>query len=137
MVGIGRAIEIGEVAGDAGRAAQIVGPRGAEGGVVALRALQRRVRTRQRKARIVVVKGGIGPGNHVMAGVAGLREAGSNVIRDGAPQSLRAGPVCRVAGVASRVGGGKGVIVPDVALVAIRDDARRSHLVVPRQSPTR
>ena len=61
MVGIGRAIEIGEVASDAGRAFQVVGAGRTVGGVVALRALQRRVRARQREPGCVVVKGGVGP----------------------------------------------------------------------------
>jgi len=109
----------------------------ASGCAVALRALHRGVQAGQRESGVVVVERGVGPGDRVMARVAGLREAGSDVVRNVATQSLRAGPVRGVAGVASRVGGGKGVIVADVALVAIRDHARRSHLVVPRQGPTR
>ena len=49
-----------------------------------------------------MIKRRIGPGNRVVASVAGLREAGGDVIRNIASQGLRAGPVGSVARVAGR-----------------------------------
>jgi|SRR3974390_2087688 len=109
----------------------------ASGRGVALRALHGGMQAGQREARIVVIKGGVGPVDGVVAGIASLRETGSDVVRNVATESLRAVPVCGVAGVASGVRGSKSVIVADVALVAIGDDTRGSHLVVSGQCPTR
>ena len=70
-----------------------------------------------------------------MAGIAGLGECGCDVVRDVTAQSLRAVPVCSVAGIASRAG--QIVIVAGVALIAVGDDTRRRHLVIAHKVPTR
>ena len=70
-----------------------------------------------------------------MASVAGLREAGGDVIRNIASQGLRAGPVGSVAGVAGRAI--QAVIVAHMALVAIGRHAGRRHLVIAGQGPAR
>jgi len=98
VIRIGRAIEIGLVALHALRVVgQIVGPTGAEGRVVALRALQRGVRARQRESSGRVIESGAGPTGRVVALRAVLREAGLYVIRSRGAVEVRL-----VAGVASR-----------------------------------
>src|SRR6516162_9793224 len=58
----------------------------ASGCSVALRALNGgSVQTGQRESGVVVVEGGIGPVDRVVAGVAGLRKSGSDVVRYIAP----------------------------------------------------
>ena len=78
MVRIGRALEIFQVAADAGgiRARQVV-----VAIHVALRALHGRVRPGQREAGGRVIKGRAGPRRRVVALGTGLREAGTDVVR--------------------------------------------------------
>ena len=107
-------------------------------GAVAQCALHSGVQASEREAGVVVVKGGIGPIDHVVAGVAGLWEPGRNVVWHVPAQGLRAVPIRLVAEIASGVGGGtQRVVVRGVALVAIRHHACWRHLVVSGQSPSR
>ena len=99
-------------------------------GRVALRTLHGSVQSGEWEACVVVVEGGVGPRNHVVTSLAALREGRGDVIRDAAAECLRAGPVGGVAGVAGRTG--QIVVVAGVALVAVRDFARGSHLVTGR-----
>src|SRR5215469_11134607 len=108
----------------------------ARGGAVAQGASNAGVQTGEREAGVVVVKGGIGPIDHVVAGIAGGREVGSDVVRNAATQSGGALPIRLVAEIAGGVGGGaQRVVVADVALVAIGDHAGGSHLVVALEGP--
>ena len=76
VVGARRAIEIGLVAGNALRVVgQIIGPTGAEGRVVALRALQRYVRTGKGETSGRVVERAACPIRRVMALLTCRREA--------------------------------------------------------------
>src|SRR6516162_3985970 len=105
-------------------------------GAVAQRALHSGVQASERKAGVVVVKGGIGPIDHVVAGVAGLWEPSRNVVWYIPAQGLRALPIRLVAEIASGVGGGaQRVVVRGVALVAIRHHACGRHLVVALEGP--
>src|SRR6516165_5445974 len=105
-------------------------------GAVAQRALHSGVQASERKAGVVVVEGGIGPIDHVVAGIAGCREVGSDVVRNAATQSGGTLPIRLVAEIASGVRRGtQAVVVADVALVAIGDHAGGSHLVVALESP--
>ena len=83
VVGVGGAIEIGEVAGDAGRAFQVVGPGGTELGVVTLGALQSRVRPGQGKPGRRVIKRRSVPGRCVVALLARRGKPGLHVVRVG------------------------------------------------------
>src|SRR5215467_5859320 len=106
-------------------------------GAVAQRALHTGVQASEWEAGVVVVKGGIGPIDHVVAGVAGGREVGSDVVRNAATQSGGTLPIRLVAEIASGVGGGtQAVVVADVALVAIRHHACWRHLVVALEGPS-
>src|SRR5215469_6372485 len=106
-------------------------------GAVAQRALHSGVQASEWEAGVVVVKGGIGPIDHVVAGVAGGREVGSDVVRNAATQSGGALPIRLVTEIASGVGGGaQSVVVRGVALVAIRHHACWRHLVVALEGPT-
>ena len=89
----------------------------------------------QREAGSVVVEGRIRPQDRVVAGIAGLREAGRDVVRHGAPQSLGAVPIGGVAGIAG--GAGDVVVVADVALIAIRGGTGGGHLVIASERPGR
>jgi len=102
-------------------------------GGVALSALHGGVQSGEWEAGVVVIESRVRPSNHVVAGVAGLRESGGNVVRDISAQSLRAGPVRGVAGIASRAI--QVVIVARVALRAICDLASGSQLVATGQGP--
>src|SRR6516165_3670449 len=105
-------------------------------GAVAQRALHSSVQASERKAGVVVVKGGVGPIDHVVAGVAGCREVGSDVVRNAATQSGGALPIRLVAEIASGVGGGaQRVVVRGVALVAICHHACGRHLVIALEGP--
>src|SRR6516225_5562339 len=85
-------------------------------GAVAQRALHSGVQASEWEAGVVVVEGGIRPIDHVVAGVAGGREVGSDVVRNAAAQSRGALPIRLVAEVAGGVGGGaQSVVVAGVA----------------------
>ena len=77
------ALEVRLMAGDARRAGQAVSARRAERSVMALGALQRDVRTRQREAGRRMIKSCTVPGGGAMALLAGRREAGLHVVRTG------------------------------------------------------
>ena len=62
-----------------------------------------------------VIEGRPSPRGRRVAGVAGRRIAGSDVVRDGAAERLRAVPIRRVAAVAIGVGACEVVVVSDVA----------------------
>src|SRR5215469_14770448 len=104
-------------------------------GAVAQCALHSGVQASEWEAGVVVVKGGIGPIDHVVAGIAGGREVGSDVVRNAATQSSGTLPIRLVAEIASGVRGGQRVVVADMALVAIGDHAGGSHLVVALEGP--
>src|SRR5215472_359631 len=105
-------------------------------GAVAQGASNAGVQAGEREAGVVVVEGGIGPIHHVVAGIAGCREVGSDVVRNAATQSGGTLPIRLVAEIASGVRGGtQAVVVADVALVAIGDHAGGSHLVVALEGP--
>ena len=76
MIGFSRAVVVIQVAGHAGRAGKVVIVID-----VTLRALQRSVRSGERKAGVVVIERGIRPGDGVVALVAGLRETLLHVAR--------------------------------------------------------
>lgn len=76
MIGVGRAVEIIQVAGGAGSAVQAV-----VAVYVALRTLQRHVRPGQCETGRCVIESCIRPGHSRVAGVAGLRKPGLGVIR--------------------------------------------------------
>ena len=101
---------------------------------VALRALHTGVQTGEREAGVVVVKGGIGPIDHVVAGVAGLWEPGRNMVWHIPAQCLRTVPIRRVARIAG--GAAQAVVVRGMALVAIGDHTGGSHLVIAGEGPT-
>ena len=82
-----------------------------------------------------MVEGRICPGNHIVAGLAGLREASGDMVRHVATKRLCAVPIGCVAGITSCAR--QIVIVTGVALIAIGDDAGRRHLVIPGESPSR
>ena len=67
-----------------------------------------------------VIEGRSCPRRRRVAGVAGRRIAGSDVVRDGAAERLRAVPIGLMAGIASRVGGRQRVVVAYVAQGATR-----------------
>jgi len=111
----------------AARCRQVVATRR---GAVALRALHRGVQAGKRESGVVVVKGGgVRPVDGVVACIASLRVVGSHVVRDSATESGGAGPVSDVTGIASGAGDVVAAVCSAVALVAIRDDTRRGHLV--------
>jgi len=58
------------------------------------------------------------PRGRRVAGVAGRRIAGGDVVRDGAAERLRAVPIGLMAGIASSVGGRQRVVVAHMAQVA-------------------
>ena len=89
----------------------------------------------QREAGVVVVEGRIRPQDRIVTGITGLWEAGGDVVRHGAPQSLGVVPIGGVAGIAG--GAGNVVVVADVALIAIRGGTRGGHLVVASERPVR
>src|SRR5215472_9819300 len=108
----------------------------ARGSAVAQGASNAGVQTGEREAGVVVVKGGVGPIDHVVAGIAGCREVGSDVVRNAVTQSRGTLPIRLVAEIACGVRGGtQCVVVADVALVAIGDHAGGSHLVVALEGP--
>jgi hypothetical protein len=116
VIRVRRAVEIGQVAADAG------GVRGGQVVVVidvALGALQGRVRAGQREAGGRVIEGRARPGRRVMALLAGLREARRHVIRVGG--ALEIG---QVAADARRIRGGQVVVVIDVAMGALQGRVR-------------
>ena len=105
---------------------------------VALRALHGgSVQTGERESGVVVIKSRVGPADLVMAGIASLREARRDVIRNASTQVGGVVVIGLMAGPANRVPQGQIVVVADVALVAIGGRASGSHLVVALQSPTR
>ena len=65
-----------------------------------------------------VIKRRPGPRGRRVAGVAGRRIAGGDVVRDGAAERLRAVPIGLMAGIASSVGGRQRVVVAHMAQVA-------------------
>ena len=65
-----------------------------------------------------VIKGRPGPRGRRVAGVAGRRIAGGDVVRDGAAERLRAVPIGLMAAIASSVGGRQRVVVAHMAQVA-------------------
>ena len=69
-----------------------------------------------------MIKGGAGPACGVVAGFAGLRKIGRDVIGHAATGCLRTVPVRGVAGIAGRVCGRKIIIVIRVAIGAGRCD---------------
>ena len=71
-----------------------------------------------------------------MAGIASLREACRDVIRNAGTQIRGAVVIGLMAGPANGVSQGQIVVVADVALVAIRGGASGSHLMVALQCPT-
>ena len=82
VVRIRRVVEIGLVAGNARRGVrQVIGSTRAERRVMALGALQRRVRPCQRESSRGVIKRTARPIRGVVTLLAGLREAGLHVIR--------------------------------------------------------
>ena len=82
MIRIRRASEVFLMAGVAGRAVrQVISTGRAKRGVVALRALQGRVRAGQREAGGRVIEVRASPVGGVVALLAGRREAGLNVVR--------------------------------------------------------
>ena len=83
VIRVARIIEVRLVAGDASRAGQAVGTGRAEGCVVALIALQRDVRARQRETGGGMVEAGAVPRGGGMALLAGCREAALHVARIG------------------------------------------------------
>ena len=108
VVGIGRSLEVLQVAAHTGSRGQVVIVVD-----VALRALQRRMRARERKPGVVVIEAGLCPRSRVVALLASLREAGTHVIRvRGALEILE------VAVHAVRVRTLQAVIVVHVALSA-------------------
>src|SRR5262249_31141560 len=112
VIRVGRALEIFQVAADAGRvrAGQIV-----VAIYVALPALRGRVRTGQRKPGGRVIEGRVVPRSGVVALLAGLRECGLDVIRVG-----RALEILQVTADASCVRAAQIVIAIYVALPALR-----------------
>src|ERR1700756_3752067 len=109
----------------------------AGGGAVAKGTCHRGMQSGEREAGVVVVKGGIGPIDHVVAGIAGSREVGSDVVRYRATQSGGALPIGLVAEIACGVRGRtQRVVVAGVALVAIGGYTGGSHLVVALEGPT-
>ena len=99
VVRIGRPVVIRLMALDAGRAGEAIRSARAERRVVALLALQRRVRPSKREARRSVIKRRAGPVRGAVAGLAGLRESGLHVTRVCGAVVIRL-----VARVASRAG---------------------------------
>ena len=99
------------VAIDAGEAGEIGGDLMA---VVANRAM---VRNREIRS---VVKGGAEPAGGVVAAgsIAGGGESCGDVVRNGAAESLRAGPLRDMAAIAGGVGGGQGVVAADMTIRA-------------------
>jgi len=116
VIGIRRTVVVRLMASDARGvgAGQIVIPVH-----VALLALQRRVRAREREAGGRVVKRGVAPRSRRVALLAGGREAGLHVIG-----IRRAVEVGLMAGDASRVGAGQIVIAVHVALLALHRRVR-------------
>ena len=82
---------------------------------MALCALNGSVQTGKREPRVVVIESRISPVNRIVAGLASLREAGGDVIRNVAAKILRLVPIRGMARVASSVGRGEIVIVVGVA----------------------
>ena len=74
-----------------------------------------------------VIKGRPCPRGRRVAGVAGRRIAGGDVVRDGAAERLRARPIGLMAAIASRVGGRQRVVVVDMALRTRLYPACRRH----------
>src|SRR6516164_9562079 len=72
-------------------------------GAVAQGARHAGMQAGKREAGVVVVKGGIGPIDHVVAGIAGCREVGSDVVRNAATQSGGTLPIRLVAEIAGGV----------------------------------
>jgi len=114
------------------RSAQAIATR--RGGM-ALRALHGEVQAGQREPGVVVIEGRICPQDRIVAGLAGLREARRNVIRNASAQSLRTGPIGGMARVASPAG--QAIVIAHVTLVSIRDHAGRGHLVITHEWPIR
>src|ERR1700740_1818830 len=77
----------------------------ARGSAVAERALHRGMQTGEWEPGVVVVKGGVGPIDHVVAGIAGSREVGSDVVRNATTQSGGTLPIGLVAEITSGVRG--------------------------------
>ena len=92
------------------------------------------VQTGKRESGVVVIEGRIGPVDGVVASIAGLWEAGGDVIGNGAAQCLGTGPVGGVARIARAAV--QAVVIAGVALVAVADHASRGHLVVAGERPS-
>ena len=86
------------------------------------------VQAGEREASVVVIEGGVGPIDGVVAGIASLGEIRSDVIGDSAAECSGALPVSSMAGIAS--GAVQTVVVADVALIAVGGRARGGHLVI-------
>ena len=83
-----------------------------------------------------VVECAVRPQDGVMArGAQRSRVLQRYVIGDCTSKGLRAVPIRRVAAGGIAISIIQAVVVPDVALVAIRRGASRGHLVIARQSP--
>ena len=93
------------------------------------------MQTGERETGVVVIKSRVGPADLVMAGIASLREAGGEVIRNGATESGGVLPIGDVARIASRAV--QAVVVANVALIAVGDHPGRGHLVIAAEGPTR
>ena len=116
VIRIGRALEVFQVAGNAGRvrAGQVVVVID-----VALRALHPGVRAGQREAGGRVIEGGAGPRRRAVALLAGLRESGTDVV--GIRGALE---VLQVTAHAGRVCAGEVVVSIHVALRALHAGVR-------------
>ena len=90
-----------------------------------------------RNWEVGVIEGCTEPACCVVAGIAGLRVASGNVIRNGAAQRLRTEPCGLVASIARGVRCGQAVIVADVAVGAGRDLGARGgrHLMGAGKGP--
>jgi len=118
VIGIRRSLEVFQVATDASR----VHTREIVVAIhVTLRALQRRVRPRQREAGGVVIESGARPGRGAVTLLTSLREAGLHVI--GIGRSLE---VFQVAAHAGRIRAGQVVVAIYVALRTLNAGMRPS-----------
>ena len=115
MIWIGCALEIVQVALDTGAIRKAVGSARAEGGVMALRALQGCMCPGQRKSCRGVIETGAGPRGRVVALLASLREPRLHVIRGGGALEI-----LQVATHASCISASQAEVVVGVALTALQ-----------------
>jgi len=92
-----------------------------------------------RNNEVRMVESGAEPGCGCVAGIAGCRIPGRDMVGNCTTKGLCTRPGCLVTAVAGGICGGQGIVVVHVAIGAAHDfrASRRGHLVGARECPTR